>query len=325
MESIPQPMETSPSPLEGGSIPLVSVVMPAFKAAYLDAAIRSLLAQSFRDFELVVVDDASPDDLRSIVERHPDPRLRYLRNPENIGSRSLVENWNLCLSMARGRFFVLASDDDLYNPEYLGEMVALAARHPDCGVFHSRVSIIDREGREIDRTLTCPEMESWDEFLWHRLKLARPHFIPEFLFRTESLRDVGGFVDFPFAWASDTATCIVVGSIGGIGYHPGLLVSWRSSGQNISTSDRFARAKFDGFQRFLTWAQNFVAGHQSPLRDLILAEIPRYCRIRTRSYLQALPSPLLFDILVSKGSNYPWIRKRSVVATLARRFARASR
>lgn len=278
--------------------PKVSVVMPAFKASYLKGAIGSILAQSMPDLELIVVDDASPEDLGAVVAEFDDSRLSYSRNPENIGSSNLVANWNLCLEKATGEFFVLASDDDIYHPRFLEELLRLESIHPESAVFHCRVSIIDRDGLEIDRTMACPEWESWEEFLWHRFKRARNHTMPEFMFRTAVLRNSGGFVEFPFAWSSDTATCAKAAAQGGIAYSNEILFQWRSSGQNISTSDRFAKDKFNGFCQFIGWAEKELASSRSPYARLAIAEIPVYRQLGLPWYLESLPMPLLARVLL---------------------------
>lgn len=97
--------------------PKVSVCIPTYRgAATIAAAIESVLAQSFSDFELVVIDDGSPDDTQSIVERFEDARLRYLRNPQNLGPEG---NWNRCLKEAKGEYFKLLPHDDLLKPDCL--------------------------------------------------------------------------------------------------------------------------------------------------------------------------------------------------------------
>lgn len=97
---------------------MVSVVLPAYKAIYLESSIRSILQQSFTDFELIIVNDASPEDLKSIVSSFNDTRIRYYENEINIGGKNLVKNWNKCLEYATGEFVVLASDDDIYHPNF---------------------------------------------------------------------------------------------------------------------------------------------------------------------------------------------------------------
>ena len=94
---------------------LVSVVIPAYKSAYLFDAISSVLSQTYKNLELIIVNDASPEDITSIVESFNDPRIRYYINERNIGALDLVKNWNLCLSYAQGDFFCLLCDDDMMS------------------------------------------------------------------------------------------------------------------------------------------------------------------------------------------------------------------
>ena len=103
--------------------PRVSVCIPTYKGALTIAAtIESVLAQTLEDFELLVVDDGSPDDTAAIVARYADPRISYHRNPRNLGPQG---NWNRCLELARGRCFKLLPHDDLLHPRCLERQAAV--------------------------------------------------------------------------------------------------------------------------------------------------------------------------------------------------------
>ena len=103
--------------------PMVTVAIPTYRGAkYICAAIESVLRQSFADFELVVIDDNSPDDTRTVVEGFSDPRLTYLRNTDNLGPQG---NWNRCLEVARGKYFKLLPHDDLLQPHCLERQVGV--------------------------------------------------------------------------------------------------------------------------------------------------------------------------------------------------------
>jgi glycosyltransferase involved in cell wall biosynthesis len=92
-------------------------------------AIDSVLAQSYTDFELIVVDDNSPDETAEIVARCRDPRIRFYRNVTNLGPEG---NWNRCLELARGRYFKLLPHDDMLLPDCLKDQVAaLEADHEE--------------------------------------------------------------------------------------------------------------------------------------------------------------------------------------------------
>ena len=131
--------------------PKVSVCIPTYRgAATIGPAIESVLAQSQRDFELIVIDDGSPDETRATVERYSDPRIRYLRNEQNLGPQG---NWNRCLEVARGQYFKLLPHDDLLHPKCLECQVAvLEADHDQriALVFSAR-DVLGPDGRILAR------------------------------------------------------------------------------------------------------------------------------------------------------------------------------
>ena len=128
-------------------LPLVSVCIPTYRgAAFLKAAIDSVLNQTYPHFELWIIDDNSPDDTQEVVAKFADARINYIRNPKNLGPEG---NWNRCLEVARGKYFKLFPHDDLLAPDCLAQQVAVLeqdhAGHIAL-VFGSR-QIIDPDGR----------------------------------------------------------------------------------------------------------------------------------------------------------------------------------
>ena len=81
-----------------------SVMVPAYKAQFLAECIDSILAQSYKNFELIIVNDASPQDLDSIVSKYDNPRIRYYKNEVGFGAEHVVGNWNKCLEYAIGDY-----------------------------------------------------------------------------------------------------------------------------------------------------------------------------------------------------------------------------
>lgn len=131
--------------------PAVSVCIPTYRGApHVGAAVESVLAQTFPDFELIVIDDGSPDETAAIVARYRDPRIRFVRNERNLGAQA---NWNRCLEMACGRYFKLLPQDDLLAPECVARQVSVLEadiRHELALVFCAR-SIIDSGTRRVMR------------------------------------------------------------------------------------------------------------------------------------------------------------------------------
>jgi glycosyltransferase involved in cell wall biosynthesis len=129
--------------------PAVSICIPTYRgAAHIAETIDSALAQTFADFELVIVDDASPDETGQVVARYRDARLRYVRSEHNAG---VEENWNRCLRFARGRYFKLLPHDDLIAPDCLARQVAVleADREQRLALVFCARRIIDSRSRAI--------------------------------------------------------------------------------------------------------------------------------------------------------------------------------
>lgn len=128
--------------------PVVSVLVPTYNyARFLPDALESVLAQNFRDFELLVSDDASTDGsadfLRTFARR--DPRIRCALHRTNLG---MVENWNWCLQQARGRYVkFLFGDDVLVSPDSLAQLTALLEREPRAQLAASARLLLDDRSR----------------------------------------------------------------------------------------------------------------------------------------------------------------------------------
>ena len=124
--------------------PTVSVCIPAYRSErFIGEAIQSVLDQTYSDWELIVVDDASPDGTASVIGGFTDDRIRASRNHENLGATA---NWNRVLTLARGRFVKVLCGDDILLPHCLAEQVAGFERNPDAALVAGRRDIVDEDG-----------------------------------------------------------------------------------------------------------------------------------------------------------------------------------
>lgn len=125
--------------------PTVSVCIPAYRAErHIGETIRSVLASTFEDFEVVVTDDASPDDTVEVVNGFSDARVRLERNPANLG---IAGNWDRSVSLARGRYVKVLCDDDLIYPDCLSRQVAGLDDHPEVALVSGQRDIISEDGQ----------------------------------------------------------------------------------------------------------------------------------------------------------------------------------
>ncbi len=129
MSSSDLPISSDSPPLPGD--PVVSVIIPAYGgAAVLPAAIESVLKQTWQDFEIVVVDDCSPDNTAEVVRGMSDPRIRYLRNAENQGAFTARKT---AMGRARGKLIAFLDQDDAFHPDKLACHVRFMEAHPEVG------------------------------------------------------------------------------------------------------------------------------------------------------------------------------------------------
>jgi glycosyltransferase involved in cell wall biosynthesis len=129
---------------------LVSIGMPVHNGSrHIERAIESLLAQSLRDFELIISDNASTDNTEVLCERYArlDARIRYLRQPENLGA---PRNYNVVVGAARGTFFKWSSASDECAPELLAKCVAALEADSSAVLAFGRTRFIDEEGALFD-------------------------------------------------------------------------------------------------------------------------------------------------------------------------------
>ena len=123
--------------------PKISVVMPAYNAEnYIREAIDSILAQTFRDFEFLIIDDGSTDHTVEIIRSYSDSRIRLYQNERNMGVAATL---NRGLDLARGEYIARMDADDISLPERFAKQAAYMDAHPDVAVCGSNI-ILFSEG-----------------------------------------------------------------------------------------------------------------------------------------------------------------------------------
>jgi glycosyltransferase involved in cell wall biosynthesis len=232
-------------------MPEVSVIVPNFNhARYLPRRIESILGQTFDDFELLFLDDASPDDSRDVAQRFAsDRRVRFAFNEVNSGSPYL--QWRKGISLTKGRLIWIAESDDYAAPEFLERLVPLLRENPRVGLAvcdsylvdsqdavlgkhfdfwrddqmsKYDLSVFDRpllmDGREYARSLMCP---------WNTIPNASG-----VLFRREAL-DGEGVPDVSMKLCGDWLTYCRILSRFDIARIPDHLNYFRQHTQNVRT------------------------------------------------------------------------------------------
>lgn len=134
---------------ERQSVPRVSIIVPNYNhAAYLDRRIGSVLNQTYRDTEVLLLDDASTDNSREIITRYEsDPRVRVILNETNSGS--VFEQWNRGMHEAQGEFIWIAESDDCADIRLVETLVGKLDEHPSAGIACCQTWLIDEEDNKL--------------------------------------------------------------------------------------------------------------------------------------------------------------------------------
>ncbi len=178
-------------------MPLVSVLMSVYEnASTLRAALDSILAQSLADFEFIVIDDASTDNSKSIIQKYRDSRIILIENERNLG---LTAALNVGLQSAKGKYLARMDADDIALPTRLEKQVAYLERHPEVGILGTAAEVIDAAG-EPQGISNRPQTGL--AIRWMSL-LANPFLHPTVMFRRELLVEHSLTYDERFSTAQD--------------------------------------------------------------------------------------------------------------------------
>jgi glycosyltransferase involved in cell wall biosynthesis len=254
--------------------PTFTIIIPVIRSRYLVQAVDSVLEQSFGDFELIVIDDCSPDPVGQVLgARRDDPRVHYVRNAVNQGGSSPALVWNQGLALARGRYTMVLGDDDYYALNVLEELNRLAGRFPHARVLRTRLCMVDASGETLHSGDELPLHETWWQALYARTH-HRMQSICEHAFDTAALRAMEGFPQFPKAWGSDVATVIALAVDGGCVSTNDAWSYWRNDGRNISSNDfpEFGRALTELAERMVGLIETHDVSDPA-LRDELLRDL----------------------------------------------------
>ncbi len=291
-------------------IPLFTIAIPAYKKTYLYEAIESCICQTYNNLEIVIVDDASPDDLHLIVSSFSDSRIRYYRNRNNCGAINVVDNWNICLSYADGDYIICMGDDDRLMPNCLEEYVRLMEKYPNLGVYHAWAEIIDEYSNFSSLQQPRPEYECAFSVAWNRWNGRNKQFIGDFCYDVKLLRQDGGFYKLPMAWGSDDISAVRAAMHGGIANTQVLCFQYRVNSQTITKTGN-NKIKIEAILQEKKWFENFILTQE---QDTVFNEIERKYLICLKNelhkyFFDKIRFEILLDLKIKPLEFFYWFRK----------------
>lgn len=165
--------------------PLVSVILPVYNGEkYLDEAIKSILSQSYKRFELIIIDDGSKDKSLSIAKGFKDSRIKVYTQT----NKGLAKTLNRGISLSKGTYIARQDQDDFSYPERLEKQANYLNKNPKCGLVGTWAEIWEGDNKKTHRSLKhCPE----NGLLQYFLLFDNPFVHSSVMIRKTALEDVG--------------------------------------------------------------------------------------------------------------------------------------
>lgn len=208
--------------------PDISVLMPAHNAErYVLQSVQSVLAQTFEDFELLVVNDCSSDRTSEILSSIRDRRLRVLTNTSNLG---IVGSLNRAMAEASGGYIARIDADDICQPTRFARQRAFLAEHPSTLILGTAMSVLKNGQIKFSRPLADPD----PRVLQWMLHVGNPVGHPSMMFRAELVDALGGYLLEEMKYAEDFDLSHRTLGHGNISVLPDYLVVYRVHDQNVT-------------------------------------------------------------------------------------------
>jgi glycosyltransferase involved in cell wall biosynthesis len=295
--------------------PLVTIGISTYNRArgYLRQALGSAVAQTYPHLEIVVSDNCSTDDTGAAVAEFGDARIRYFRQATNIGANN---NFNFCLSQARGAYFLLLHDDDLIDPDFVQTCIDAVNGNPAVGVIRTGTRRIDAAGVVQRQTFNRVGGLSTGEFFLGWFSGATSLYLCSTLYNTQGLREVGGFQSLKNLLQDVVATARLAARMG------------RADVRDVKASFRRHESNSGSAARILDWCEDslFLLELMCELapehRAAIRRDGFRFLCDQNYSRASRATNPLRAHLAVYRAFGY---RRSPLRFLLARRLARTRR
>lgn len=275
-----------------------SITIPAYKSRFLQDAIESVVSQNNSDWELIIVDDCSPEDLYTIIEPFlEDQRIHYYRNEKNCGAIDVVDNWNICLGYCTGDYVICMGDDDRLLPECLNEYRKIIEKYPTLNVYHAWTEIINEQGEVYDLQEPRPEWESMLSLLWNRWDCRDWQFIGDFCYNTAFLKSIGGYHKMPLAWGSDDITAVIAAEEKGIANTQSFCFQYRINQLTISRSTKNSELKIQAILMQREWYSHLLEKFEKKKLSPIDLNYLRTIEIKQQKFFKMVLGQICTDYI----------------------------
>lgn len=235
----------------------LAIVIPAYKKTFLSQTLKSLTAQTCKDFTLYVGDDNSPYDLEGIVmQYYGEMDIVYKKFESNYGLNDLVAHWDRCVEMTVEPFIWFFSDDDIMEPKCVEQYLSLPVEIRKSYLIHTNTKKYDSQTSSVVLSKPYPTFQNAKEFLDNKISgVINSCMAVEFAFSRDLYIKCGGFVKYDLAWGADFITWLKFAEnssgIFSITNNESFVI-WRASNENISPDYSPQTIK----RKMVAWVEN---------------------------------------------------------------------
>ena len=279
----------------------LAIVIPYYKFDFFKETLDSLVSQTNISFNVYIGNDSSPNNPAGLLVEYQDKlNITYQDFTENLGSKSLVQQWYRCLDLVQDEKWVLIlGDDDVLSNTVVEHFYRFLQKKHQTNLYRFSSQVINEKNELISTKYKHPDIEIGFEFLERKLKGGTRSSLSEYVFRISELKKVG-IKDFPLAWYSDLLLVVELSVEKPIIYINDSLVFFRNSGVNItSRKDNLVKKNEATFAFYLYLIQKYKS------------------KIST-SFLEVLYSKLEKTILDNKKKLSFWIKTLNLYVTDSR-------
>lgn len=201
--------------MSSSTSPLVTIAIPTYNRAdgYLRVALESALAQTYAPLEIIVADNGSTDRTEAVVAEYADPRVRYFRHAPALKPN---DNFNFCVTQARGAYLLLLHDDDAIDADFIQSCVAAMGERTDVGIIRTGTRLMDARGQVYGEAPNRAGGLSTRDFFLAWFEQTTALYLCSTLYHTAHLRATGGFRSRHNLFQDGMATVVLAARFGRI-------------------------------------------------------------------------------------------------------------
>lgn len=255
----------------------LAIVIPYYKFDFFKETLDSLVSQTNTSFTIYIGNDASPNNPEELLsEYHNKLNVTYQNFTENLGSKSLVQQWYRCLDLVQDEKWVLIlGDDDVLSNDVIENFYREVAINSSTKVFRFSTQVIDENSTKISPVFNHPKEENGFDFFERKLNGETRSSLSEYIFNKKELFKFR-IKDFPLAWFSDLLLVIELGIEKPIISINNSVVFFRNSGVNItSKKDNLVKKNEATFAFYLYLIRNYKSKISTPFLKVLYSKLEK--------------------------------------------------